>query len=444
MRITLPTFLILLAWTLLLCSSPTPEGDSARQSKFYVASGGDDTNPGTLELPWKTLHRVNQQRFAPGDTVFFARGSSFMGGLLITDSGIENEPITLSAYGSGYPPAFTNPNLGDLNGNMIQIRGSYIVVDGLYFHHGVATTQEQAVHARQIGAVYMTVGADHNVVKNCEMVDCPIAVQSYGQYNLITRNYIHDCSRFLSNPNWGPIGIMVATSNHEISYNRIVNYMVSGGTFGADGGAIEIDNEDYTNNNIYIHHNWSVGNEGFLEIVWGADITQNVRVAYNVSDDYQEFIFLWSGKNCFVENNTVLCTRPQNSRVRVVFSFNEGNNIIRNNIFVVANGIQVFTGTNVYGAERYDQQIFDHNLYWSADGSREDPCGLPLGEGDLIADPRFVDLEKLNLHLRDDSQAIDAGIALGYTLDFEGNPVPSGTALDIGAYEYNLKGSRGQ
>ena len=50
MRITLPTFLILPAWTLLLCSGPTPEGDSARQSKFYVASGGDCTSSKQCEL----------------------------------------------------------------------------------------------------------------------------------------------------------------------------------------------------------------------------------------------------------------------------------------------------------------------------------------------------------------------------------------------------------
>lgn len=398
-------------------------------------SDGDDTNPGTLKLPWETLSRVNQHSFTAGDTIFFARASRFSGGLLITASGADEKPIVLTTYGKGFAPNFANPDLGVLNGNMIQIRGSHIVVDGLYFHDGVATTQEQAVHAREIGALYLTLGSGHNVVRNCEMVDCPIGVQSYGQYNLITQNYIHDCNRFLSEPNWGPIGIVVATSNHEISYNRIINYTKSGGTFGADGGAIEIDNEDYANDNIYIHHNWSVGNEGFLEIIGNSAMTQNIRVAYNVSDDYQEFIFFWSGRNCFVENNTVICTRPQNSRVRVVFSFNEGNNVVRNNIFVVANGIQVFTGTNVYGAERYDQQIFDHNLYWSADGSQDDPCGLPLGKGDLIADPRFVDLEKLNLHLRDDSQAIDAGIALGYTLDFEGNPIPSGTAQDLGAYE---------
>jgi hypothetical protein len=234
---------------------------------------------------------------------------------------------------------------------------------------------------------------------------------------------------------------MVATSNHEISYNRITNYTNSGGTFGADGGAIEIDNGEYHKENIYIHHNWSVGNEGFLEIIGWEDfsvITQNVRVSYNVSDDYQQFIFFWSGRNCLVENNTVICTRPQNSRVRVVFSFFDKNNIIRNNIFVVANNLQVFTGTNVYGAELYDQQNFSHNLYWSTDGSQSDPCGLPLGEGDIVGNPGFVDLDNLNFHLNNTSPAIDAGLDLGYKLDYENNPVPMGSNPDIGAFEQKV------
>lgn len=424
------------------CSSIVKEV-SPHQNRFYLSSQGNDDNPGTIELPWRTLGKVNSHKLAPGDSVFFARRSSFSGGLLITESGTEDKPIAFTAYGAGTAPRFTNPDLSVLNGNMIQIRGSHILVDGLHFHSGVAADQERGVNARQIGAVFITLGADHNTVKNCEMEDCPIGVQSYGQYNLITRNHIHDCNCFLSDPNWGSIGIMVATSNHEISYNRITNYTVSGGIFGADGGAIEIDNKEYANDSINIHHNWSSGNEGFLEIIGDTPSTENVRVAYNVSDDYQQFIFFWSGKNCYVENNTVLCLRPQNSRVRVVFSFNEGNNTIRNNIFVLADGLQVFSGENVYGAEYYDQP-HDHNLYYSVDGSQVDPCGKPLGEGDKIAAPLFVDLTARDLHLQVNSPAIDAGIDLGYTLDFDNNPIPSGTAPDIGAYEYNLKGSRGQ
>tara|TARA_B100000029_G_scaffold516563_1_gene631092 strand:+ start:3400 stop:4740 length:1341 start_codon:yes stop_codon:yes gene_type:complete len=420
------------------CSNKT--NPVLKSKNIFVSSDGDDINPGTFRKPWKTLERVNRHTFNAGDTIFFSKNSNFSGGLLISDSGTKDKPIVLTYYGDGHPPKFTNPDINFLNGNMIQIKGDYIIIDGLYFHNGVSVSKEDTVSARSIGAIYLTLGADNNIVKNCEMFDCPVGIQSYGQYNLITNNYIHDCNRFLSEPNWGPVGIMVAKSNHEISYNRITNYTNSGGAYGADGGAIEIDNGDYHKEDIYIHHNWSIGNQGFLEIIGWEDlsvITRNVRVAYNVSDDYQQFIFFWSGRDCIVENNTVICTRPQNSRVRVVFSFFDKNNIIRNNIFVVANNLQVFTGTNVYGAELYDEQIFSNNLYWSIDKTQLDPCGLPLGEGDIISDPDFIDIANLNFRLNTTSPAIDAGMDLGYNLDFENNNVPTGPNPDIGAFEYN-------
>ena len=419
------------------CSKSNSSDDSGGQAhNYYVSNSGDDAGDGSLNSPWASLNRINDQSLTPGDSVLFARGSRFEGAILVTGSGSEKQPITFGAYGDGPAPALTNQELSAQNGNIIQIRGSYIVVDGLQFHSGVAAVSDQGVNARQIGAVYLVEGADHNVVKNCEMVDCPLGIQSYGQYNLLTGNYIHDCNRFLSDPNWGPIGIMVATSNHEISYNRIENILREGGTFGADGGAIELDNEDYPNRNVEIHHNWSIGNEGFVEIIGGDDITSNVRIHHNVSDDFQEFVFFWSGTNCYVEYNTVLCTRPQNSRVKVVFSFAKGGNYIRNNIFVVGGGTQVFAGENVYGMDKYDEQIFNNNLYWCADGSVDDPIGLPPGDGDIVADPGFVDRANMDLHLTAGSGAIDAGRDTGYSIDFDGNARISGDAPDIGAYEF--------
>lgn len=432
-------FMLFLAFAVSACNNSQSNKEiSSLQSAFYVASYGNDANPGTKESPWRTFTPVNDHTFAPGDTVYFARGSSFSGGLLIKCSGTLDKPITFTAYGSGPAPRFINPDLSVINGNMIQMRGSHIIIDGLYFHDGLSANPDKGVGARQVGTVFITLGADNNIIKNCEMENCPIGVQCYGQNCLITQNHIHDCNRFLSFPNWGPIGIMVATSNNEISYNKITNYTVSGGAFGADGGAIEIDNEAYAKENINIHHNYSSGNEGFLEIIGGTPSTDNVRASYNVSDDYQQFIFFWSGTNCFVENNTVLCLRPSNSRVRVVFSFQYGGITVRNNIFVLVNGLQVFTGDSVYTATHWDQP-HNHNIYYSADGSQADPCGKPLGVGDIIADPLFVDLANRDLHLQQGSPAIDAGIDVGLSQDFDNKMVPAGKAPDIGAYEYYSK-----
>ncbi len=406
--------------------------------KYYVSPKGSDDNDGSLSAPWKSIDKVNEIVLKPGDSILFERGSEFEGSLYIKNSGTELNPITVSAYSEGKAPSFNNSNLLLNNGNIIQISGDHIIIDGLYFHDGVSADRSKGINARKIGAIYINESADYIVVKNCEFYDCPLGIQIYGQHSLITNNFIHDCNRFLSEPSWGPIGIMVATSNHEISYNRIENMVKVGGTFGADGGAIEIDKYENIHENIEIHHNYSYGNEGFLEIIKGK--TENVRVHHNISCDYQQFIFFWSGKNCYVENNTVLCTLPRNSRVRVVFSFADDSVMVRNNIFVVNNGLQVFAGDSdeVYGMDRYNQP-HSHNIYYSIDNSVSNPCGKPLGNGDIITDPKFVSIDELNLHLMENSPAIDAGIILGYTKDFNDNPIPVGTAPDIGAYEFDIE-----
>jgi hypothetical protein len=409
------------------------------QTEFYFANQGNDGNPGTKDAPWKSLQKLQGLQLKPGDIVYFARGSSFHGGVIIDDNGTCKAPITITAYGEGHMPKFTNTDIKHLNGNIFQVQGNHIIIDGLYFHNGPPAPRANSRVVRQMGAVFIARDAKHNIIRNCEVYDMPIGFQSYGEHCLITRNYIHDCTGFLSYPGWGPVGIMVATSNHEISYNRIENYIVTGGTWGSDGGAIEIDEEDIPKENIEIHHNISIGNEGFLEII--TSDTRNVHVHHNISDDWQQFIFFWGGKGCLVEHNTVLCRRPQNSNIHVVFTFPKGvakNNHIRNNIFCVTRGLQVFAGESPYYPMDYDQP-HDHNLFFSLDGSVDDPIGTEPGEGDIIANPRFVNLDKLDLRLRAGSPAIDAAADAGLAIDFEGNPRSTNKAPDIGAYEFRSK-----
>jgi hypothetical protein len=117
-----------------------------------------------------------------------------------------------------------------------------------------------------------------------------------------------------------------------------------------------------------------------------------------------------------------------------VFTIRNENFTLRNNIFVVANGIQVLV-TAPYDVGNYDDVVHENNLYYCTDGSTTDPCGKPLGPGEIIADPQFVNSSGGDYHLESDSPAIDAGKILGYTFDLDNNSVPVGNAPDIGAYE---------
>ncbi len=415
----------------------------ADQTEYYFDYvNGSDENDGTKAKPWKTLSKLEGLSLNPGDKVLFARGASFHGGVTIASSGTEDAPIVLTSYGDEGPaPKFTNSDPRHLNGNVFLIQGSYIIVDDLYFHNGPAAAPGMS-EARKMGAVFIARGAEHVTIRNNEVYDYPVGIQSYGKHVLITKNHIHDCTGFLHYPNWGPVGIMVTASHHEISYNRIENYIATGGRWGSDGGAIEIDSDRKNpREDIEIHHNSSVGNQGFLEITKGPakGDPRDVRVHHNISDDWQQFILFWGGRDAVVEHNTVLCRRPANSNVHVVFTFPKGileNIRIRNNIFAVGEGLQVFGGESPYYSDSDFDQPRDHNLYYCLDGSVEDPCGMPLGPGDAVGDPRFVDLEDFDLRLRPDSPAIDTAADSGLPFDFDDRPRISGKAPDKGAFEF--------
>lgn len=175
---------------------------------------------------------------------------------------------------------------------------------------------------------------------------------------------------------------------------------------------------------------------GFLEIETNV-AGDNIDVYYNLSDDYQQFIFYWGGNNSKVENNTVIRTKPSlNGAVNTVFTMRKGNFTVRNNIFIVANGVQVLV-TAPYDVGNYDQVIHENNLYFCSDGSTDDPCGKPLGSGEIVADPRFVNIDKGYYRLSSESPAIDRGMVLGYGSDLDNIALGKNQIPDMGAYEKN-------
>jgi len=406
-------------------------------SRIYYVNSADphanDSSPGSRECPWKSLAAVNSHTFKPGDFIYFARGSSYTGGIVISDSGVAREPITLAAYGSGPAPRFTNTSYKVLNGNMIQVHGSWIVIDGLCFHDGVPAPPDSTSDVtRTIGAVFIARTATHVIVRNCEAINCPVAVRSFGEYALITKDYFHDTvNQFLCSPNWGPVAIMLMVSNQEVSYNRIEHYYIVGGSWGADGGAFEIDDEN-PKKYINIHHNKVYDTQGFLETDEARGPYTEITIAYNEANVSEKFLGMTNSIDWLVANNTIIrvMKRPPGYNDANWFMTGVRNTVWRNNIFVLANGLQAFhNGLGV-------KQIHDHNLYFSVDNSTTDPIPGPPGPGDKVGDPLFVDYANRDYHLTAHSPAVGAGVPLGYTSDLDGVAIPKGKAPDMGAYEY--------
>jgi hypothetical protein len=418
---------------------------AAGGAEFYLDSGtGSDEAPGTRSKPWRSLAMLNKAIFAPGDSVYFASGAQFEGGFEIRQSGTSNAPITFQAFGEGPRPRFTNPRAAVLSGNAIHVNASHIVIDGLFFER--CPTNPTPIHVHQLGAVFLTTNANHCIVRNCEMTQTPIGITVYGEHNLITRNYIHDNNAPIQ-PSWGPMCVAICGSNNEVSYNKFENYSAPSAEFGHDGGAIEINDRSLPKENIRIHHNLSVRNQGFIEWV-GRVVQDRFFIHHNICMDYQAFLgFTGPCTNIRIDNNTVVRTlaHTEADSEDVIFWNYWGSNtniVFRNNIFV-------YDPSKVEPVFSRGEMIHNHNLFFRTDHKQIPKQanrwayerkylggGAQLRKGDLIGAPLFRHPERLDFRLKPGSPAIDAGLALPYSRDFYGTSIPQGKGSDIGAVEF--------
>ena len=444
---------------------------------FVDAKNGDDDNSGKqLDSPWKTVEKINSIILEPGDNVYFKRGTSYSHGLQINGDGTKDNPITVSAYGEGDAPKFTNTNDSVFNGNAIQINGDYQIVENLYVYGTNPASNGFFLTVWKLGGIKANLGADHAIIRNNEVVDCPIGINSYSEFSLITNNNIHDCNRPIFPPGWGPIGIRIGMGNTEISHNIIHNYHSLGGTWGGDGGAIEIDDGRNPRNNIFIHHNKSSLNMGFCEISYGFDICEkkhlerafrlgdsricknedrtlkNLIMAYNESRDYSAFTQIFSPMvDSYIENNTIIRTVEHPDIESNVFREHDPNSQAidsptkyRNNLVVlVSEKTRRGVGNQVYLGWPMAKFNHSNNLFFNLDSpiivfSDNRAENKENAKGEIIANPLLVNLLRGDYRLTAKSPAIDNGYDDGhYSFDLDGNHIVS--KRDIGAYEFQLK-----
>jgi hypothetical protein len=100
-------FFVVLTVTLLFISS------MCFGATYYVdATNGNDSNPGiSLFAPWKTISKVNNSSFNPGDFILFKRDEIWRERLKIPSSGFNGNPIIFGAYSSGDKPVINGSDL---------------------------------------------------------------------------------------------------------------------------------------------------------------------------------------------------------------------------------------------------------------------------------------------------------------------------------------------
>lgn len=400
---------------------------------YYLDSvGGNDSSAGTSEgAAWRTTEPLADVTFSAGDTIHFKRGSTFdladsssgygTEGIVLSmsESGNSSSPITFTSYGSGARPILSNARTGDGN-SVFTLRGSYIVVEGL------------EMTGAHYGGVVVEDNSHHVTVQDCETHHLGIGVVLFGTECLVTNNIFRDGTMVVNTPggddDYGANGLVILGSHHEVSYNYATRLIAPSMDYTIDGGFAELFGAI---DDVSIHHNVVRDSDGFSECATGgAGTISNITYAYNESYNNGGFavVHTTSGtyENVRYVNNTIVDLEGTPSIFWFAATAPSGPFIYENNIVVLDRGTLFQRGSAVTHA---------HNIFFT-----EATIGITLSATDLNTDPLFVDILGGDLHLTAASPARDVGAAASFTSDLDGNPVPIGAGVDLGAHEYLAPG----
>ena len=235
---------------------PTPP------TRYYISALGSDTNPGTSpESPWRSLMKINETSFNPGDSISFRKGDEWAGSVVLDDSGTADSAIRLNGYGSGNLPTVTSGEAGDC----FRLEGSYLEVDGL--------------RATNCGYAGFNVYGDHVVLKNSEASNnaAGIKVGTGSDFSVYSNNVLKDNDVMNVNTpgsqcdtaeaadctdDSGAFGVLINGNDNEFFGNTVSGSTAASFDYGRDGGAFEIYNGSRNN----IHHNHAIDNNVFSEV----------------------------------------------------------------------------------------------------------------------------------------------------------------------------------
>lgn len=417
--------LALVASGISLAMSTAPA--QAAGTTYYVSPSGSDSNNGTSpSSAIRTLSRASGLQLKPGDQLLLERGATHSGKLAIWRSGTQDNPITISAYGSGSRPVVT--------GECLEVGASYITMTNLV----LSNCAVRGIWTNGTGNVITEIEATGNIHG--------IEVGEQARNTKVLNNYLHHNQRMAANTpgafdDYGAVGVVVSGYNTEVAYNVITDNWAPSADFGTDGSAVEI----YGGVDTLVHHNSASNNRTFTEL--GNSRSANTTYAYNeVVSDLRESEFLITRgpedyfgpvRGTVAMNNTVQLTGAKSLGISCYAGCRPELLTLTNNVLDVAGRIGWLQGSVGGG----------NNIYWR--GSLD---GYKMLEGDQFVDPQFKDG---TLKPKPKSPLVDSGNPTPtqdptpLQKDLQGNKVgvdgngDGKAGPDIGAYEAKPKGKKG-
>ncbi len=458
------------AWVVIGASS------SLAQSTYYVAvpaSGGNDVNPGSAAAPWATLQRAANQVVA-GDEVIVSAGTYAGFNLGLPHTGTQSAAITFRAT----PGVVVNIAAVPFNGQTHRARinldtVAYIIIDGFEV---VGTNDQRSSKAgiRMVappGSTPQTAG--FITIRNCHVHDNgEWGIFSGHVHNII----IEDC---LIHDTVDEHGIYLSNSgdNHVIRRNVIHSNSSNGIHLNADesqGGdgvitGVLVESNTIRNNgggSVYINAAGTTINSPGGGSGVNCDGVQNSVIQNNLFDNnHASGISLYRidgrlpASNNVVVCNTIINGSPADTRARWCINISDAStgNVIFNNILLNYHpfrGSVIVTADSLLGGSGL---FCDNNVVmdrFDADGDGPGPTltlaqwrtqtgldtntvSLPTSAwSDLFAGLPGVDFRLSPMSLARDTGAATLNGTLAPTSDLLGVPRPSGSAFDIGAFEF--------
>jgi parallel beta-helix repeat protein len=379
---------VVVVLTTVLCLGSIVSPSVANATVYYVATDGNDANPGGQSQPFRTIKK-GVSVLKAGDTLYLRQGTyneSIEPAAMQIPSGTSwTNAITIAGY-SGEMAIITSINIQD---NFDLSVAAFLIFNNLKMSnyrvagssHHIRLIDSEVDGKGQVGSNNLVMIIEGTT--NHEVIRCRVHGAEPGAYGFYIKaqNMLIEGNEIYNN---GGYGIHLYASGHNDVNNNIVRNNIIYGNGFSDGprglsvGAVIIasgNNNQFYNNIVY-------SNTGTA-----------VSVAYTNG-----------GTNNQIYNNTVY----GNTGIGIEINTSAPQTVVRNNI-VYGNG-------NV---------IVD----WGATGT--------VQSSNLTTNPQFVNASAHDFSLQAGSQAIDAGVAISaVTTDIQGVARPKGTSYDIGAYEY--------
>ena len=360
---------------------------------YYVATTGNNGNPGTSSLPWRTVAYATSKMVA-GDTTYVKGGVYNEGLIRFGRSGTSSAPIKL-----------------------LNAPGTFPVIDCINkANRQMVLLQNSSGSKNPIGWI---------TIEGFEIRDCYHGIKFYNLHDsVIRRNWIHH----------NTLASGIYGNGTRILFDR--NKINSNGSSTTGNHGLYANGSHFTVTNNLFYDNQKYG------------IQLNGTFAYNpATSPGPEFVHSY---NWTIANNTFAYQRQAPGMV--VWGSTCNNARIENNIFY-ENGVKSHSystnGINFISPGCKGVVIRNNLAYASGAGATFFIAGGTQGvhytqSGNIVntLNPKFVNAPATlpsspNFSLVSGSAAIDKGVSLSVTkISYSGTIRPKLSAYDIGAYEY--------